>query len=49
MDIQTAIKTVMARQDLSAEEMRSVMQQIMTGECTGSQIGGFLVGLRMKG
>jgi len=25
------------------------MQQIMTGECTPSQIGGFLVGLRMKG
>jgi anthranilate phosphoribosyltransferase len=25
------------------------MQQIMTGECTASQIGGFLVGLRMKG
>ena len=24
------------------------MQQIMTGECTPSQIGGFLVGLRMK-
>jgi len=29
--------------------MNSVMQQIMTGECTPSQIGGFLVGLRMKG
>jgi anthranilate phosphoribosyltransferase len=29
--------------------MTSVMQQIMTGECTPSQIGGFLVGLRMKG
>ena len=49
MDIQTAIKTVIAGQDLSGEDMRSVMQQIMTGECTGSQIGGFLVGLRMKG
>ncbi len=49
MDIQTAIKSVMARQDLSGEEMNSVMMQIMTGECTESQIGGFLVGLRMKG
>jgi anthranilate phosphoribosyltransferase len=29
--------------------MTSIMQQIMTGECTSSQIGGFLVGLRMKG
>jgi anthranilate phosphoribosyltransferase len=49
MDIQSAIKAVIAHQDLSGAEMRSVMQQIMTGECTSSQIGGFLVGLRMKG
>ena len=49
MDIQTAIKTVIARQDLSGDEMTSVMRQIMTGECTPSQIGGFLVGLHMKG
>jgi len=49
MNIQAAIKAVIARQDLSGDEMRSVMQQIMTGECTPSQIGGFLVGLRMKG
>lgn len=49
MDIQQAIKAVIARQDLSREEMASVMQQIMTGEATPSQIGGFLIGLRMKG
>ncbi len=49
MDIQAAIKAVIEHQDLSGDEMRSVMQQIMTGECTPSQIGGFLVGLRMKG
>ncbi|MCZ6882515.1 MAG: anthranilate phosphoribosyltransferase, partial [Gammaproteobacteria bacterium] len=49
MDIQTAIKTVIAGQDLSRQEMTEVMQQIMTGECTPAQIGGFLVGLRMKG
>jgi len=49
MDIQAAIKKVIAREDLSGDEMNSVMQQIMTGECTPSQIGGFLVGLRMKG
>jgi len=49
MDIQAAIKAVIARQDLSSDEMISVMQQIMTGECTASQIGGFLVGLHMKG
>jgi anthranilate phosphoribosyltransferase len=49
MEIQAAIKSVMARRDLSVDEMAAVMQQIMTGECTPSQIGGFLVGLRMKG
>ncbi len=49
MDIQAAIKMVIAGQDLSAEDMSAVMQQIMTGECTPAQIGGFLVGLRMKG
>ncbi|HUV23249.1 MAG TPA: anthranilate phosphoribosyltransferase [Gammaproteobacteria bacterium] len=49
MEIQAAIKSVMARRDLSVDEMAEVMQQIMTGECTPSQIGGFLVGLRMKG
>jgi len=49
MDIQQGIKTVIQRQDLSRDEMTAVMQQIMTGEATPSQIGGFLVGLRMKG
>ena len=49
MDIQSAIKAVIAGQDLSRDEMKSIMQQIMTGECTPSQIGGFLVGLRIKG
>ena len=49
MDIQAAIKQVIERRDLGVDDMTAVMRQIMTGECTGSQIGGFLVGLRMKG
>lgn len=49
MDMQSAIKAVTEKQDLSAEEMSSVMRAIMTGEATQAQIGGFLVGLRMKG
>ena len=49
MDMQAAIKTVIARQDLTAAEMNDVMRIIMTGEATPAQIGGFLVGLRMKG
>ncbi len=49
MDMQQAINKVLARQDLTGEEMTSVMRTIMTGGATGAQIGGFLVGLRMKG
>ncbi|PHS69553.1 MAG: anthranilate phosphoribosyltransferase [Methylophaga sp.] len=49
MDLQTAIKTVIQQQDLTQDQMTAVMQQIMTGEATPAQIGGFLVGLQMKG
>ena len=49
MDMPAAIGRVIAREDLSREEMNAVMRLIMTGEATQSQVGGFLVGLRMKG
>lgn len=49
MDIQTALRRVTEGENLSQEEMAAVMRAIMTGECTPAQIGGFLVGLRMKG
>jgi anthranilate phosphoribosyltransferase len=49
MNIQTAIKKVIEQQNLTLDEMTAVMRSIMTGECTPAQIGGFLVGLRMKG
>ncbi|THB72279.1 MAG: anthranilate phosphoribosyltransferase [Gammaproteobacteria bacterium] len=49
MDMQGAIRTVTERQDLTAGEMEQVMRTIMTGEATPAQIGGFLIGLRMKG
>ncbi|WP_369601000.1 anthranilate phosphoribosyltransferase [Hahella sp. SMD15-11] len=49
MDIRTALARVTQHQDLSTDEMSAVMRQIMTGEATPAQIGGFLVGLRMKG
>ena len=48
MDIKTALGKVVDQLDLSTEEMQDVMRQIMTGQCTDSQIGGFLVALRMK-
>ncbi len=49
MEMQQAINQVLARQNLSAEQMTSIMQTIMTGGATPAQIGGFLIGLRMKG
>ncbi len=49
MDMQGAIRAVIEGKDLNAEEMTSVMRLIMTGEATQAQIGGFLIGLRMKG
>ncbi len=49
MDMQSAIRAVTENRDLSPEEMTSVMRIIMNGEATPAQIGGFLVGLRMKG
>lgn len=49
MDLQLAIKAVTENRDLSAEDMQTVMNQIMTGQATPAQIGGFLIGLRMKG
>ena len=49
MDIQSAIRAVVERRDLGGAQMTGVMHSIMTGECSPAQVGGFLVGLRMKG
>lgn len=49
MDIKNALKLIVNRQDLTSQQMTAVMQQIMTGKATPSQIGGFLVALQMKG
>ncbi len=49
MNIQQAIATVIDGQSLERQAMQDVMRQIMTGECTDSQIGGLLIALRMKG
>jgi anthranilate phosphoribosyltransferase len=49
MNIQKALHTVVAQEHLSQLEMASVMREIMTGQATPAQIGGFLVALRMKG
>jgi anthranilate phosphoribosyltransferase len=49
MDMQSAIRAVSERRNLDQQDMQAVMRLIMTGQATPAQIGGFLVGLRMKG
>jgi len=49
MDIKKALGEVINGRDLTTDEMIAVMRQVMTGEATDAQIGGFLVALRMKG
>jgi anthranilate phosphoribosyltransferase len=49
VNIQQAIAKVINHQNLTTEEMTSVMRQLMSGGATEAQIGGFLVALRMKG
>ncbi|BCO32755.1 anthranilate phosphoribosyltransferase [Thiohalobacter sp. COW1] len=49
MDMQAAIRAVTERCNLDRDQMSAVMRLIMTGQATPAQIGGFLVGLRMKG
>jgi anthranilate phosphoribosyltransferase len=49
MNIQSAIQKITEKQNLTSDEMSDVMHQIMTGQATDAQIGGFLIGMRMKG
>jgi len=49
MQIQDAIAQLIDGNSLSREQMQAVMQQLMSGDCTEAQIGGFLVALRMNG
>lgn len=49
MGIQHAIRKVSQRQDLSYDEAQAAMEDIMTGNATPAQIGGYLLALRLKG
>ena len=49
MEIKEAIKKVISKENLTADEMADVMNEIMAGETTSAQKGGFLVGLKEKG
>ncbi len=47
--IQTALSRLLDGHDLSRAQARDVMNEIMSGDATQAQIGGFLVALRLKG
>jgi len=47
--IQEALARLLDGHDLDRVEARAVMDEIMAGEATQAQIGGFLVALRVKG
>lgn len=49
MLIQQALQALLNKQDLNFDAMREVMRQIMSGNATDAQIGGFLIALRCKG
>lgn len=49
MDIKQALHRIGEGKDLTGEEMRGAMRIIMAGEATPSQIGAFLMGMRIKG
>jgi len=48
MNIKQALARLVERQNLTEDEMMTVMREVMSGGATEAQIGGFLVALRMK-
>ena len=49
MDIQTALAALAEGHNLSQQDTREVFGAVMSGETTEAQIGGLLMGLRVKG
>ncbi|QQZ30726.1 anthranilate phosphoribosyltransferase [Thiothrix subterranea] len=49
MELQKFIRKITENGSFSTEEMTAAMRTIMTGQATPAQIGGFLIGLRMRG
>jgi len=49
MEIKAALGKIASGRDLTGEEMRGVMNTIMSGGATPSQLGAFLMGMRVKG
>lgn len=49
MKINDAMKKLILKENLTEEECKEVIKEIMRGETTSSQKGGFLIGLKVKG
>ena len=49
MNVKEALQKLFEHEDLTTEQMSSVMMEIMTGKCSDAQIGAFLSAMRMKG
>jgi anthranilate phosphoribosyltransferase len=49
VNVQGALARLLDGHDLSRDEARSVMNDVMAGDATPAQIGGLLVALRLKG
>ena len=49
MDIKQSLSLLADGRDLSLDEMKEVMGQIMCGEASDAQIGAFLMAMRLKG
>lgn len=49
MEFQQYVRKITENQTLTTEEMTDAMRTLMTGQATPAQIGGFLIGLRMRG
>jgi anthranilate phosphoribosyltransferase len=49
MSVTDALRTLVEQRDLSGQQMAAAMHTIMAGEATPAQIGGLLIGLRVKG
>ncbi len=47
--LKQSISKIIAKENLTEEEAYNFMNEIMKGQATQSQIGGFLIGLRIKG
>lgn len=49
MTMQSVLQKISIGQNLTVDEMRTIMNTIMSGDATPAQTGAFLMGMRMKG